>query len=533
MDRKMLIGLRIARNLAIVFFCILIQSATFALPNTEGIQVYQDYLLDDEKKQIVANDIDRFNNAENIWEVLRHEFTLPHYEENPAVQEKISWFLTHQNELLHTANRAAPYLYFILQQVRKRHLPVEYVLLPMIESGFNPFAYSSAGAAGMWQIMPGTASGYGIKQSWWYDGRRDIIASTRAALDHLVYLGSFFEGNWLLATAAYDTGEGNVLAAVRKNNLEGKPIDFWSLPLAQETRDYVPRLLALAAIISHPDKYLITFPQAKNAPYLAEVNLNAQIDLKHAALLAGLSLQKLRQLNPGYNHTATAPTGPFKLILPIENIPQFTENLTYSPLYKRFTWMNYAAKKGDNWQTVARQFNVSTDSLKKVNPLLASNLKPGTQLVVPRSVPPISESILKSIPERITTAKVSSINPEIYTQKYTLQPGDTLYMVRRGDDLNKIAKKFNSDVTLIRSVNQLSQTHLINEGEQLIIPTHMARSHQYVLSPGDTLYMVRKHDTIESIAAKFHVSIAELRLANLLSSNDVKEGDHLLVPTRV
>jgi membrane-bound lytic murein transglycosylase D len=229
---------------------------TFASLSVEGIQIYQKNLQSPEHKQMLAEDITRYRNADNLWDVLREEFTLPHYEDNPAVQEKIEWYMNNQDFLLRSATRAAPYLYYILQQVKKRHLPAELVLLPIIESGYNPFAISNMGAMGIWQMMPDTASGLGIKRDSWYDGRRDVIASTRAALNYLAYLQSFFDGNWLLAIAAYNTGEGNVLAAIRRNIREGYGTDFWSLPVAQQTKDYVPRLLALAVIISHPDLFI-------------------------------------------------------------------------------------------------------------------------------------------------------------------------------------------------------------------------------------------------------------------------------------
>src|SRR5579862_1406636 len=235
-------------NLGVISVCCaLIGGASFASPSLEGIQVYQKNLhLFPEHKQKLADDITRYRNADNLWDVLRESFTLPHYEDNPAVQEKIEWYMNNQDFLLRSASRSAPYLYYIFQQVKKRHLPAELVLLPIVESGYNPFNVSNVGAAGIWQLMPDTATGLGVKQDWWYDGRRDVIASTRAALNYLAYLQSFFEGNWLYAIAAYNTGEGNVLSAIKRNIREGMDTDFWSLPLAQETKDYVPSLLALA-----------------------------------------------------------------------------------------------------------------------------------------------------------------------------------------------------------------------------------------------------------------------------------------------
>jgi membrane-bound lytic murein transglycosylase D len=471
---------KIIKMLIIVLACSMIYSASIAAPSLEGIQIYQKNLhLSFEHKQKLANDIDRYRNADDLWDVLRAEFSLPHYENNPYVQNQIQFFLHHQDFLMEATTRAAPYLYFILQQARKRHLPIEVVLLPMIESAYNPFAYSSAGAAGIWQMMPRTASGYGIKQNWWYDGRRDVVASTRAALDYLAYLGSFFEGNWLLSLAAYDTGEGNVLAAIRRNNRDGRSTDFWSLPLAQETRTYIPRLLALAIIISHPEHYPVHLPAIRNAPYLGQVDVGNQIDLQHAAKLANMSLINLQRLNPAYNETKN-PHGPSKLILPIEKVEQFTENLAQS-----------------------HRINQISKQLLDSSQLYASSHD-------------LTSNIMKNIKGR-----------------YTLKPGDTLYMVRVGDTIEKIANHFSIEAKQILAINNLKH-HKLNTGDTLIIPTHTKQSPKKIdVSPGDTLYMVRKSDTIETIAAKFHTTPASLRLNNLLADGNLKEGDRVVIPKQM
>ncbi len=528
-----------------------------ASSNTEGIRVFQkNERLSPEHKQSIADDLNKYRNAENIWGSLRDEFALPHYEDNPLVQEKIAWFLNHQDYLIRSANRAAPYMYYILQQVKKRHLPAELVLLPIMESAYNPFAYSPAGAAGIWQLMPGTASGYGIRQNRWYDGRRDVIASTKAALDHLAYLQSFFEGNWLLALAAYDTGEGNVIAAIRKNIRNGDNTDYWSLPLAQETRDYLPQLLALAIIISHPYRYPIDFPAVQNAPYLAQVDIGAQMDLKHAANLAGLSFAQLKQLNPGFSRSATGPHGPYKLVLPIENVERFSENMENSPLYERIDWGRYKIRSGDTLVTIAKKFNTTPAKLRKMNPRLAANLKPGKKILIPYSEPDISNTILaaentqKNEPLAIeSTSNISSENTtdnenqesttdaaavmtaaiENSFDNYAMQPGDTLYMVRKGDTFQKIASRFHISTKTLMAANKTSTLHNI---QQLIIPTHL-NPQRYKLTPGDTIYMVRNGDTIEKIARKFHTTPSAVRLVNLLANNDLQEGDRLVIPTHV
>lgn len=528
---------------AIVFigiFCYFVQAICVAATSLEGIQVYQKTQLSPAHKKKLAAAIDRYYKADDLWEVLRSEFILPHYEENREVQQQIQWYLNNQAFLMHSATRAAPYLYFILQQVRKRHLPAEVALLPIIESAYNPFAYSSAGAAGIWQMMPRTASGWGIKQDWWYDGRRDVIASTRAALDYLSYLSSFFGGNWLWAIAAYDTGEGNLLNAIRKNGQYGRNIDFWSLPLAQETREYIPRLLALAIIIAHPERYPIDFPAVPNAPYLAQISIGGQIDLKQAASLAGLSLERFKQLNPGYNRAKTNPHGPHKFILPIENVEQFTENLIRSPLHHNVDWIRYKIKAGDTLYAIARQFNTTPYALSKINPMAVKSLKPGNQLLIPKTEIASSKQIAEPTPQNPEIEKNNfppQAIPESYLTTttlnntegdYALHPGDTLYVVRTGDTVEKIAQHFSMSAKEIMAANRFNQDREINAGEQLIIPTHV--STQPGLSPGDTIYMTRRGDTVEKVAQKYHTTPSAIRVENLLTSDTLREGEQLVIP---
>jgi len=538
----------LTRILVIGLGCLALNtSASFATyTNSEGIRVYQKNVhFSPERKQNLTEDIYRYRNANNLWDELRHEFNLPHYEDNPKVQRQINAFLNNSDELLEAAHRAAPYLYYILQQVRKRHLPIELVLLPIVESDYNPFAYSSAGAAGIWQMMPGTASGYGIKRNSWYDGRRDVIASTHAALNYLTYLQNFFAGNWQLALAAYDSGEGTVLNAIKRNIRDGRNTDFWSLPLPQETRDYVPRLLALAVIISHPERYPLNFPAVSNAPYLAQIDLGAQITLTQASTFSGVPLKKLIQLNPAYNRASVAQHGPSKLLLPIENVEQFSENLAKSPSYQYIDWMHYKVKSGDTLVTVASRFNTTPAMVQKLNSLASNKLKPGTNLVIPRETKNTPDVATEVAEEKTTTHKPTAIpeavaiasalkNKTEKKEKYGLQPGDTLYMVRNGDDIEKIANRFHADLGMVLAANKIHSETVLHPGEKLIIPTHkIETAKSYKIAPGDTVYMVRKGDSIEKIAAKFHTTPSAIRLSNLLASNDVQEGDRLVIPTHM
>ena len=528
-----------------------ISVSAMASPSTEGIQAYQKNMhLSPEHKQRLADDISRYRNADNLWDVLREEFTLPHYEDNPQVQEKIQWFMNNQDFLLRSATRAAPYLYYILQQVKKRHLPAELVLLPIVESGYNPFSLSHAGAAGIWQLMPGTASGYGVRQNGWYDGRRDVIASTRAALNYLAYLQTFFDGNWLLAIAAYNTGEGNVLSAIKRNIRQGYETSFWSLPVAQETRDYVPSLLALAVIISHPDRYPIYFPPVRNAPYLAQVDLGTPINLKEAADFAGISHSKLLQLNSGFK-AATSAKGPYKLVLPIENVVEFTENYARSPFnHRQINWTHYRAKSGDTLTSIANRFNTTPKAIRKLNHLTKNTVRYGTNLLIPKNSDSSELTVDPSEIENTRTRVASSADrapayespamPAITGKKYALQAGDTVYMVRKKDTLEGIARKFHSTPAFIQVANQLRSRQLV-PGKQLVIPTHSEGNEQLAsarkltkkLLPGDTVYMVRRGDSVEKIARRFHTTAAAVRVANLIDDSSLVEGARIVVPTHI
>jgi membrane-bound lytic murein transglycosylase D len=459
--------------------------------------------------------------------------------------------------------------------VHKRHLPAEVVLLPIFESAYNPFAYSAAGAAGIWQMMPGTASGYGVKQNWWYDGRRDVIASTKAALSHLSYLSNFFDRNWLLAFAAYDTGEGNVMNAINKNIRDGSNTDYWSLPLAHETRIYVPRLLALATIIAHPEKYPVYFPPVRNAPYLAQIDIGSQINLQQAASLAGMSLKKLMQLNPGYNRAITDPHGPNKLVLPIENVAQFTDNLAQTSAYQlQIQWEHYKTKSGDSLVALAKRYNTSPSMLRKMNQLNGNYLAAGTHLIIPKALhralednnddqdmlaenttttttvtrtrvkkplPPVHEFVAEASPAQAELAaevppmEANNAAPaDANSGSYFIQPGDTIYMTRNGDTLAKVAGHFHTTAADLLAANPIAGARDLKADERLVIPTHLAKNHKpqhYQLTPGDTIYMVRSGDTMDKIAKKFHTTPPEIRIANLIAENEVHEGDRLVIPT--
>ena len=420
---------------------------------------------------------------------------------------------------------------------------------------------SNVGAAGIWQIMPDTASGLGVHQDWWYDGRRDVIMSTRAALSYLDICTAFLMviGYWQLP----HTIQVKVMfyAAIRRNISDGRDTDFWSLPVAQQTKDYVPSLLALAVIISNPDQYPIYFPPVRNAAISRASRHRVANKFKSASKLwRELMYKKLIQLNPGFNRPSKSTKGSSKVILPIENVEQFTENLARSPLNTQLRWMHYKVKSGDTFASIAKKFNTSTTALRKMNHLAKNTMRYGTNLLIPTNgsinkdmsdttfdiATDETPKVKPSRPTNVTTLAQndtaysetnSQVNLDSAAKTYTLQPGDTIYMVRKNDTLDSIAKRFHIDRTIISTANNLNMSK-VTPGKHLLIPTHpeliASAASAYTVpekrvQPGDTIYMVRKGDTVDKIAYKFHTSAAAVRLANLIDDSSLMEGERVEV----
>ncbi len=263
---------------------------------------------------------------DDVLAKLRRGFKLT-YVDNHRTEAEKKWFAKHPDYMNRVLTRAQRYLPYIVAELERRGLPLELALLPIVESAYDPFAYSHGRAAGLWQMIPGTAKRFGIKQNWWYDGRRDVVDSTRAALDYLEYLYKFNNGDWLNAIASYNSGEGNVRRAVRRNTSANKPIDFWNLKLPRETSMYVPKLLALVEIIADPAKHNLTLPVVVDEPQFMIADIGGQLDLALAAELAGVDVDTVYQYNPGYNRWSTDPSGPHSLVMPVDVADAFVAAL--------------------------------------------------------------------------------------------------------------------------------------------------------------------------------------------------------------
>jgi membrane-bound lytic murein transglycosylase D len=444
-----------------------------------------------------------------FWEQLRSGLQLGgtrHVE----VQRQIGKYRSSISQVESTFQRADPYLGYIYNEVSKRGFPAEIALLPFVESGYDPFAYSHGRAAGLWQFIPGTARMYGLQQNWWYDGRRDVVASTRAALDYLDKLHQEFEGDWLLALAAYNSGEGTVGKAISKNRMAGKPLDFWHLDLPPETSIYVPKLLAISAMVANPGKYGIELEPLPAQPEFEVVATGGQLDLAVAAELAGLETDELYRLNPGYNRWATHPDGPHRLAIPADKAADFRDNLAELPDTERVRWVRHEIRKGDTLSQIAARYETTTDVLRTTNKLTSNSIRIGKHLLVPVAV---------KQPERYAALAEK------------LQPGRTnddklTYKVRNGDNLWDIASKHKVSVEQIASWNQLDSGEPIKPGQQLVLWNSQKGSKDKTVRT--VHYKVRSGDSLYRIAQKFSVSIADLRRwNNLTRNNHLQPGQNL------
>ena len=470
--------------------------------------------------------------SQDLWQEIRNNFSLDHHEENPLVQSQLHWLKSHPKYLERICARAEPYLYHIYQEVKRRHMPAEMVLVPVIESAYNPFVYSKAGAAGLWQIMPVTATHLGITHSWWHDGRRDLLASTKAALNYLDYLHKFFKGNWYLAMAAYDAGEGTVDNSRKRNARAGYNTDFWSLRLPAETRAYLPRLLAIAMIMGDPKAYGLHLPVLKNQAYFQAVNIGSQMDLAQAAKLAGISLEKIYLLNPGYNHWATNPDGPHQLLIPVNKVTHFKAELAKLPQRLRMRWQRYKVKQGDSIGLLAHRFDTKIALIKKVNKLSSNTIRLGQVLFIPiakHDLPKHSRLLdLYRIPDALTHKRV------------IIQPTKTVYQVQPGDSLWTIAKKHAVPIKHIRHWNHLKQKELLHPGKKLVI--WKKKKTTVPINPWQRLtqqrpktikYQIKSGDTLSDIALKYHSTVADIKHRNHLKSMMLKIGQKLAVRTNI
>ncbi len=482
----------------------------------------------EERERLAAHQPAEPPPPQDLWERIRAGFALADVD-HPRVRTQFDWYARHPAYMARVAERARPYLYHIVDMMEEHGLPTEIALLPIVESAFQPFAYSHGRAAGIWQFIPATGRRYGLKQNWWYDGRRDVLASTRAAIELLDNLHREFDGDWLLALAAYNSGSGTVRRAVRNNRRRGRPTDFWHLKLPPETRAYVPKLLALKKLIASPEAFGIQLPAIPNEPYLAEVHLDGQIDLARAAELADIPLDELYRLNPGFNRWATDPDGPHILLIPRDRVDTFHAGLQKLPPEQRISWIRYRIRPGDTLSTIAVRHNVSIATLKRVNHLRGTRLRAGHSLMIP-------------VASRSPRAYRLSADQRTRRLQNTPRKGTkVVYIVRPGDTFWELSRKHGVSVRALAKWNGMAPRDPLKPGQKLVIWSRRGNAKtvyqtvDYTPPPSRRItkrigYRVRKGDSLARISRKFRVSISQLRRWNNLPKGKyLQPGQRLTV----
>ncbi len=454
--------------------------------------------------------------TQDLWFRIRRGFGWDHGVSHPRLEKELNWYVANPLHIERTVERGRRYMHYIVEEVERRQMPMEIALLPVVESAFQPFAYSHGQAAGLWQFIPSTGKIYGLHQNWWYDGRRDVLASTNAALSYLQKLSKMFDGDWLLALAAYNSGAGTVMKAIRNNKERGRPTDYWNLDLPRETQAYVPKLLALAKIVHHPEYYDIALSPVENEPYFEVVDVGSQIDLVQAAELAEIEVDEIFHLNPAFNQWATNPDGPHQLLVPKTSAETFRKALALVPPEKRIRWSHYQVSRGDSLSLIAKKFSTTPEVIRQVNRLRNNVVRIGQKLVIP-STRSLAQLAVAGGPGAMPKA----------AQKGRSR---TEYTVRTGDSWWEIAQRHKVGVQQLASWNNMSPRDLLRPGQKLVLwsdgnsQTQWA-SRKMVKKVG---YRVRSGDSLYRIANKFNVSVKDIASWNELNTKKhLKPGQKL------
>ena len=428
---------------------------------------------------------------QDIWHRLGNGFQLNLTEYPSAVAKQQKQYLKNPKFIDKVFSRAEPYLYYVVEQLDAAGLPLELALLPIVESAYDPFAYSHSHAVGLWQFIPSTGKSLGLHKNRWYDGRRDVIKSTQAAVKYLAYLNKRFSGEWLHTLAAYNSGEGTVKKAIKKNKRLGKPTDFWSLKLPRETRNYVPRLLALADLVSNPQSHNLKLPQVPNIAFFDTIQLNSQIELSKIIDITGVNENLFINLNPAYRRSVTPPQGNYQILLPIDKSKKLEHFLSNNEPSTWAPYREYIVKSGDTLSQIAQRYQLPVSLIRNNNGIKGHFLKVGQVL----RIPPSGDGAVSG-----SYGKHQIIN----------------YKVVSGDTLSAIAQRFSTSVRNLKRFNGLTSNTII-VGQVLSIRTPKTASKPQKLRK--LSYRVRRGDSLYLIAEKFDLTVADIIRWNNLDRN--------------
>jgi len=450
---------------------------------------------------------------DDVWQRIRGGFKIDDAaSRNPLVAVHESWYAARPDYLRRMVDRSRSYLYHIVEEVDRRSMPMEIALLPMIESAFKSTALSTSSASGIWQFIPSTGRHYGLRQDAWYDGRRDFPAATNAALDYLSKLYLDF-GDWQLALAAYNCGEGCVARAIEKNVLQGLPTDYASLALPAETRHYVPKLLAIKQMIRAPEQFGIAIDALPNQPYFKQVTVHANLDMHSAARLADMNSDDFMALNAAFPRKLIRSDTPVNLLVPVDKTDHFQRNLEAG---NWDSWQPYHAKRGERPEDIARRFDVSVERLGEHNQL---HLKRGKLVRAQTILVPVRGAGAAAMDSANEPAAAATPNPDSH-------------VVQRGETLFGVARRYGLSAAQLVEANPGIDLNL-QVGQQIQLPSDAAARQAETIQPArpdtrarssaaPTRYTVKRGDTLHAIAQRFEVSLADLKAWNPACGKDGK-----------
>ena len=496
--------------------------------------------------------IDLTSEPEELFQRMRQGFSMPNIN-NALVLHHQQWYLNHPESLRRMVERSSRYLHHIVEEIEKRGMPMELALLPMVESAYNPTAYSRSHASGLWQFVPSTGKQYKLEQNWWVDARRDIVASTAAALDYLQYIYDL-HGDWHLALASYNWGEGAVGRAINKNKANGLSTDYLSLTMPEETRNYVPKLQALKNVFSNPNVLAnLNIRGVPNRPYFATVTKTANIDVKLAAKLAEMPVQEFVALNPAHNRPVIKSETP--MVIPADKVDTFISNLeaheeSEKPLS---SWQAYTVKTGDKLEQIAPRFGMTVANLKAVNGINGKNkVGPGLTLLVAGqegTEPAEGAALAEQQPLVVPPPRLAQPEPTVVATPVAVTRTHT---VQKGETLVKVAQRYGMTLAEIKQLNKLRAEH-VNAGTKLTVAAataetgskpnsagqrntlaevenkHVEARNEAVASAVTRGHTVRKGETLVQVASRYGMTLAELKQLNKLRADQVNAGTRLLV----
>lgn len=471
-----------------------------------------------------ASSVEELGVPSDVWERIRRGYAMPVLQ-SKLVDRWVDFYTKDPAYLRRMSERAGQYLYHIVEEIENRGMPTELALLPFVESAFQAEALSRAKAAGLWQFMPATGKAYDLAQNLWRDDRRDILESTRAALDYFEYLHGMF-GDWHLALAAYNWGEGSVQRAIQRAKRRKQPTDYLHLRMPRETANYVPKLEAVKRIISNPSKYGITLPDVGNEPFFVTITKPRDIDIETAAELAGMPLEEFRRLNPSYKLPVIVASHNNVMLLPADKVDFFVDNLASwmdsgQPLSQ---WTTYRLQQGETLAQVAGRSGMTEDELRKVNG-------------IPKGRRVLANSTL--LVRSTGTEDQQDIAAELANAKLQLSPTTTwrrvTYRVRSGDTLSGIARRWRITMKSIVTANRLRSDRL-RVGQRLVltvpnVPRQAIASTQRSEPSQHVIHRVRAGETLSQIAERYGVSIAQLKMTNRIRTNLIRPGQRLRIPS--